>query len=183
MTVYTAISVKIMQETEDRGKEAKKSLDTLKGELVWLLPQDAQLYLKQEPSYSHLDISTQYPRGGGGAQITDLLVSLVQEASAQGGIVVSIITALSFVVSKFLDREKESEVTIEANGKKFVVKGRQAINSEELIKSVFPEFASIPIDPAKTRIAEFEAYLRRDDPQATANLRSEDILTDYSTDI
>jgi hypothetical protein len=165
----TQISLKISQNAEDRIAEAKANLENLLSELTWSLPSNTRVYVAREPSINDIQIFTQRPIGGGGGgiQLTEILVSLLQQV----GFAVAVITAVYTVITKLMEREKDCEITIESGEKKISIKGHRIPKPEELIKSLFPELDEDNQQEVKSRLKELENGLRRSDPQAKVSLK------------
>lgn len=173
----TLIAVSICQRNIFNYNKAETHLKKLVSELTWLLPNGAQPFIGVSAQGNQIEVNTTAAGTGGDSStiVTNILVPLL----LQDGVVVAAFAGIHTVISKLIEREAASEVTIEANGKKLTIKGKKIPSAEEMIKAVFPELDLKRTVSAQTRLQATEELYRKRDPEATVKLRRE--LTEEET--
>jgi hypothetical protein len=176
----TLISISISQNNAANWHVSKDNLSKFVTELSWLLPDNVQPFvgIKTYPSQLKIETSAGGQGGDSSTFITSIIIPLIQ----QGGIIVTALVGIQIVISKLLEREKDNEVTIEANGKKLTIKGKKIPVAEELIKALFPELSLQHIKSALSKLQTMEQYQKTRDPNATVTLKQELPDEEHSAD-
>ena len=140
-------------------------------ELAWLIPSESQIYKQDFPSLADIELPPNQVIGGGGddSEIIQLVIGFLQNDA----VIIGIAAALANVIGKFIEREKDAEISIEKDGRKFTVKGRTKLDAEELLNKVFPELSGKDIKPAPSRLEKLS-------PQASIKIKTDIEITTTS---
>lgn len=176
MTQETQIKLFLFRYDIDDNKVSSEPLEIYSRELLWLFPSECQVYSPLHENYSDIIIpedSDVYGTGGGsGVDVVQLLICFLEDEA----VIIAIITAITTVVSKFLERGQSREITIEIGNRKFSSKGLNKINQDKILGKLFPEISDKGIEAAPSR-------LERHEPRATINIKSEITVTEAETNL
>ena len=145
------IEIHLAADTEGNPNKAHAALERLLRELPWQLPEKADLFVKQQPDLRTVSLLTEREigiGGGGFITVTDLLITFLNDKA----VVLAVVSALTTVIIKFIERNKDAEVTIEYNGKKVTVRGENYSKATSLLARLFPDLDVEPKSAAESRI-------------------------------
>ena len=136
----------------DRYISGSLDFESLKAEMNWLLPGDAQIYEFVPPNLR--DIETDHPIGGGSDfDFFQLLISFVQ----QDAVTLTVVYVISTIVHKVIELIKDSEITIEKGDRKLTIKGKSKISQQHIIDALFPELSNSKSPPSPSRLERLSA--------------------------
>ena len=137
------------------NSEFKNKFTDVEKELSWLTPKECKIYSRIYPSYQDIEVpitSKNYGIGGG----IDLLQFMITYLD-NPGIIITLIGAITTVIVKLIEKDKDCEISIQNGDRIFTYKGPTKLNKEEIFTKLFPELTSKNIEPAPSELEEFDS--------------------------